>query len=96
VTYQHKHAAVLSHKRKAIYDFIREFIRVNKFSPTLQEIANAAELNSLDSVHKQVTALEQMGLITRTRGAVRSIQLAGACPTCGRSMPKKKAKGAAA
>jgi SOS-response transcriptional repressor LexA len=95
VTYKRKHAAVATPKRKVVFDFIRRFIRENGFSPTLHEIGLGVGLASLDSVHKQVTALEQMKLITRLRGANRSIQLAGTCPGCGRRMPKAKGKVAA-
>ena len=46
-------------KQKQILEFISQYIQVNGYSPTLQEIADAMGLSSLATVHEHLQALEK-------------------------------------
>ena len=62
-------------KQKQILDFISQYIQVNGYSPTLQEIADAMGLSSLATVHEHLQALERKNIIKRYEGAVRGIEV---------------------
>ncbi|HNU76137.1 MAG TPA: transcriptional repressor LexA [bacterium] len=62
-------------KQKQILDFISQYIQVNGYSPTLQEIADAMGLSSLATVHEHLQALEKKNIIKRYDGAVRGIEV---------------------
>jgi len=62
-------------KQKQILDFISQYIQVNGYSPTLQEIADAMGLSSLSTVHEHLQALERKNIIKRYEGAVRGIEV---------------------
>lgn len=62
-------------KQKQILDFISQYIQVNGYSPTLQEIADAMGLSSLATVHEHLQALERKNIIKRYDGAVRGIEI---------------------
>jgi repressor LexA len=62
-------------KQKQILDFISQYIQINGYSPTLQEIANAMGLSSLATVHEHLQALEKKGTIKKYEGSVRGIEV---------------------
>ncbi|MBU0534955.1 MAG: transcriptional repressor LexA [Patescibacteria group bacterium] len=62
-------------KQKQILDFISQYIQMNGFSPTLQEIADSMNLSSLATVHEHLQALERKGIIRKFEGAVRGIEI---------------------
>jgi repressor LexA len=62
-------------KQKQILDFISQYIQINGYSPTLQEIANVMNLSSLATVHEHLQALERKGVIKRFDGSVRGIEV---------------------
>ncbi len=62
-------------KQKQILDFISQYIQINGYSPTLQEIADAMGLSSLATVHEHLQALEKKNIIKRYDGAVRGIEV---------------------
>ncbi len=62
-------------KQKQILDFISQYIQINGYSPTLQEIADAMGLSSLATVHEHLQALERKNIIKRYDGAVRGIEV---------------------
>lgn len=61
-------------KRNEIYVFIKEFIKIHGFSPTLKEIGAAVGLNFC-SVRKHLDQMVESGLIERTgvKGSPRNI-----------------------
>ena len=69
-------AVTLYKKQRQIVDFIESFIRANGFSPTLQEIADAIGVKSLATVHEHLSALSKKGVIRKSSGEVRGIELA--------------------
>jgi repressor LexA len=62
-------------KQKQILDYLSQYIQINGYSPTLQEIADAMGLSSLATVHEHLQALERKGVINRYDGAVRGIEI---------------------
>lgn len=68
--------APVVYKRQAqILDFIRQTVEATGFAPTLRDIANAIGVNSLATVHEHVTSLVQKGLLKRTSGRLRKMEL---------------------
>lgn len=65
----------LYRKQKQILDFISQYIQINGYSPTLQEIASAMNLSSLATIHEHLQALEKKGVIKRYEGSVRGIEV---------------------
>jgi repressor LexA len=65
-------------KQKQILDFISQYIQMNGYSPTLQEIADSMNLSSLATVHEHLQALERKGIIRKFEGAVRGIEVVDA------------------
>lgn len=65
-------------KQKQILDFISQYIQMNGYSPTLQEIADSMNLSSLATVHEHLQALERKGVIRKFEGAVRGIEIVDA------------------
>jgi repressor LexA len=68
-------AVTLYRRQRQIVDFIAQYIQLNNYSPTLQEIADAIGVSSLATVHEHLGALEKKGVIRRSEGAVRGIEL---------------------
>ena len=64
-------------KRMEILEFIRDFIKVNDFSPTLTEIADGVGLKSPSNVRSHLLLLQHDGMITCQNGKFRTIRLTG-------------------
>jgi repressor LexA len=69
--------AVTVHKRqRVILDFITQFIQKNGFAPTLREVADAAGLSSLATVHEHIQKLTAKGILKKDhRKGVKNIKL---------------------
>jgi len=63
-------------KQKAVFDYIKNYIDENGFSPTFGEIAQHFKYKSKGTVYKHIKALKLKGLIRQEWNRVRSIQLA--------------------
>lgn len=68
-------ALIVYKKQKIILEFIKQHIRTNGTAPTLRQIAKAINVSSLATVHEHLSSLEYKGLIKRTHGRSRSIEL---------------------
>jgi len=62
-------------RQKQILEFINQYIQKFGYSPTLQQIADAINVNSLATVHEHLEALSKKGIIRRYKGAVRGIEI---------------------
>lgn len=62
-------------RQREIYDFIKQHIQKTGASPTLKQIAEAMNLNSLATVSEHLDALEKKGLIERVFGEARGIRI---------------------
>ena len=67
----------LSRRQEEILDFVASFRDENGYSPSLREIAEAFELNSVATVHQHVSALEKKGYFKKGWNVGRSIELTG-------------------
>ena len=68
---------ILSHRRTAVLNFIRDRVAGHGQPPSLAEIAEACGLASRGAARKQVLALAEAGLIEVTAGQARGIRPAG-------------------
>jgi repressor LexA len=65
----------LTKRQKELFDFLDGYLATHGYAPTLEEIGRRFNLNSLATVHKHLTNLEQKGLIRRTWNHSRAIEL---------------------
>ena len=76
-----KHGLTL--KQKAVFDFIRLYIRANGVSPSVRDIAEGkidgqqvmSPRSSTQTVHRMIKCLEQRGWIQSLPGHARSITI---------------------
>ena len=66
---------IIYKRQKQILDFINSYVAKFGYAPTLSEIAKKLKLKSLATVHEHLQSLEKKGLIKKTSGFVRSIEL---------------------
>jgi len=62
-------------RQQEILAFLKEYLDLHGYSPTLEEIADHFSIRSLNGVYKHLKALEQRGFIRRLSKQARSIQL---------------------
>jgi repressor LexA len=65
----------LTKRQKELFDFLDGYLAQHGYAPTLEEIGARFNLNSLATVHKHLTNLEEKGLIRRTWNHSRAIEL---------------------
>jgi repressor LexA len=66
---------VLTKRQKELFDYLDGYIAEQGYAPTLEEIRTRFKLNSLATVHKHLTNLEQKGAIRRTWNHSRAIEM---------------------
>jgi repressor LexA len=67
--------AHLTRRQKQILDFLEQYISMNGYAPSLEEIGRQFSFSSLATVHEHLTNLERKGFLTRTHNESRSIEL---------------------
>jgi repressor LexA len=67
-------------KQKKMYDAICTFMADKGYSPSYRELADMLDIRSTSQIHNALGRMEKQGLITRTRGQSRSIELVAASP----------------
>ena len=78
----------LTKRQKEIYDYVRDFIATNGYSPSLQEIGRHFKLSAVATVHKHVSNLVEKGLLQKGRNQNRSLEIAPTGPPVGvRELP---------
>ncbi|MBI4058649.1 transcriptional repressor LexA [Candidatus Microgenomates bacterium] len=70
----------LYRRQEQILGFLQQYIRANGFSPTLAQIGEAIGVSSLATVHEHLEALQDKGLIKKTVGRARGIELLADVP----------------
>jgi repressor LexA len=65
---------LLTRRQKQVLDFVTAFIKKNRYSPSLEEIAGALNLASVSTVHKHVSGLMEKGLLRRGWNQNRSLE----------------------
>ena len=64
----------LTKRQREIYDFIRNFVAVNGYSPSLEEIGAEFNLSSVATVHKHVQHLVEKRLLRKAWNRSRSVE----------------------
>ncbi len=70
-----KMTVVIYKRQREILDFLNDYIDKYGHAPTLGEIAKKLGVSSLATVHEHLQTLEKKGLIKKSSGLVRSIEL---------------------
>lgn len=65
----------LTRRQRQVYDFIANFVRTHRYSPSFEEIGDGLGLTSLATVHKHISNLEKKGMIRRDYNRSRSIDV---------------------
>lgn len=68
-------SVILYKRQKQILEYLNDYIDKYGNAPTLVEIAKKLGVRSLATVHEHLQALEKKGLIKKTSGLIRSIEL---------------------
>lgn len=66
---------ILYRRQKQILEYLNNYIDKNGHAPTLVEIAKKLGVRSLATVHEHLQTLEKKGLIKRSGGIARGIEL---------------------
>lgn len=64
----------LTRRQREIYDFIREFVAEQGYSPSLEEIGARFGLSSVATVHKHVQHLVEKGMLRKAWNRSRSVE----------------------
>jgi len=67
--------SMLTKKLKQVLDFIEEYQKKKKYSPSLEEIRRRFKLASVSTAHFHVKRLEKLGYLTREKNQPRAIEL---------------------
>jgi len=65
----------LGGKQKKIYFFIKDYLELNGYPPSVRDICEAVGLSSTSTVHGHLKRLEKKGLIRRDQSKTRAIGL---------------------
>ena len=65
----------ITRRQKEVIDFLSNFTTQHGYSPSYEEIAAGLGLNSLATVHKHVTNLQNKGMLQRAHNRSRSIDV---------------------
>lgn len=68
-------AQIIYKRQKQILNFLREYIEKYGHAPTLVEIARKLGVKSLATVHEHLQTLDKKGLIKKSSGLVRGIEI---------------------
>jgi repressor LexA len=63
----------LTGTKRKVFFFIKEFIKDNKYPPTVREIAEGVDLYSHSTVHGHLARLQKNGLISFVPNSPRTI-----------------------
>ncbi len=72
---RYNHCMAITRRQKEVIDFLSTFTQKNGYSPSYEEIASGLGLNSLATVHKHITNLQNKGLLQRAHNRSRSIDV---------------------
>ena len=64
----------LTRRQREVYEFIRDFVSRNGYSPSLEEIGSHFGLASVATVHKHVQHLVQKGFLQKAWNRSRSVE----------------------
>lgn len=70
-------SAELTPRQQRILDYIRQTVATRRYPPSVREIGDAVGLRSTSSVHAQLGALEQAGMLRRDPSRPRAMEVLG-------------------
>ncbi len=70
----------LDHKEQLIFDYIKENIKKNGYSPSIRDIRTALGIKSTSTVHTYLERLERKGYIQKENGKSRTLRVEGLMP----------------
>ncbi len=70
----------LEPKEQMIFDYIRDNIRRNGYSPSIRDICTALDIKSTSTVHTCLERLEKKGYIQKENGKSRTLRIEGISP----------------
>ncbi len=70
----------LDHKEQLIFDYIKENIKKNGYSPSIRDIRTALGIKSTSTVHTYLERLEKKGYIQKENGKSRTLRVEGLLP----------------
>ena len=65
----------LTPRQKKLYDIIRDFIVINEYSPSYEEVKQLTGLHSKENVHRYIYQLIDRGWLRNKKGRNRSLSL---------------------
>ena len=65
----------LTKKQTTVYNFIKEFIAENSYSPSYRDIMSGLGLSSVSAVAEHVDNLVRLGALKKAPGAARSLEV---------------------
>ncbi len=68
----------LTGKERAIYEYVKDTIEKNGYSPSVRDIRSALGIKSTSTVHVYIQRLEEKGLISKENGKSRTLRIDGA------------------
>jgi len=74
-------------RQQAIYSYIKEFVSLHKFPPTIREIGEKFDIKSTNGVRDALLSLERKGLIKKLSRQARSIELLQNAPSPANAVP---------
>lgn len=64
----------LTRRQREIFEFIRDFVRDNGYSPSLEEVGSHFGLSSVATVHKHIQHLVEKGFLQKAWNRSRSVE----------------------
>ena len=65
----------MTKKQLVVYDFIKEFIAENGYSPSMRDIQSGIGLSSVSAVAEHINNLVALGALKKSPGAARSLEV---------------------
>jgi repressor LexA len=66
---------ILTKRQKELYDYIAKCINKNGYAPSLTEIKDEFNISTVSTVHEHISNLIEKGLLRKTKGVIRNIEL---------------------
>jgi SOS regulatory protein LexA len=67
--------ATLTKRQKQIYDYIKDYIKKEKVSPTFEEIKKHFRLSAISTIHQHVDALVDKGFLLKNKKLTRGVEI---------------------
>ncbi|MBK5211905.1 MAG: transcriptional repressor LexA [Coriobacteriia bacterium] len=62
-------------KQEAVYDYIKSYIELNSFPPSVRDVAEALGVSSPATIHGHISTLVEKGYLSRNAGKSRALSL---------------------